>query len=97
MAAYAISEVEVLDEAQARRYRELAEASIARYGGRYLVRGAKPQVPEGQWIPEERVVVVEFPSMELLREWYASAEYAAALEVRRTALARRLLFVEGVD
>ena len=47
MAAYAISEVEVLDEAQAQRYRELAEASIAQYGGRYLVRGARPQVPEG--------------------------------------------------
>ena len=97
MASYAISEVEVLDETQARRYRELAEASIARYGGRYLVRGAKPQVPEGQWILQERVVVVEFPSMQRLREWYASAEYAAALEVRRTALARRLLFVEGVE
>jgi uncharacterized protein (DUF1330 family) len=97
VAAYAISEVEVLDEVQARRYRELAEASIARYGGRYLVRGAQPQVPEGQRIPEERVVVVEFPSMERLREWYASEEYAAALEVGRAALARRLLFVEGVD
>lgn len=97
MTAYAISEVEVLDEAQGRRYRELAEASIARYGGRYLVRGAQPQVPEGQWVPDERVVVVEFPSMKRLREWYASAEYAAALEVRRTALARRLLFVEGVE
>jgi uncharacterized protein (DUF1330 family) len=97
MAAYAISEVEILDPDQTRRYQELAAASIARYGGRYLVRGARPQVPEGDRPIEERVVLVEFPSMERLREWYASPEYAEALQIRQTALARRLLFVAGVD
>jgi uncharacterized protein (DUF1330 family) len=97
MAAYAISEVEILDPDQARRYQELAAASIARYGGRYLVRDARPQVPEGDPPIEERVVLVEFPSMERLREWYASPEYAEALQIRQTALARRLLFVAGVD
>jgi uncharacterized protein (DUF1330 family) len=30
------------------------------------------------------------------REWYASPEYAEALKVRRTALERGLVFVEGV-
>ena len=97
MTAYAISEVEVLDEARAERYRELAAASIAHYGGRYIVRGARPQVPEGEWPLDERVVIVEFPSMARLREWYASPEYAGALAIRQTALARRLLFVEGAD
>jgi uncharacterized protein (DUF1330 family) len=42
------------------------------------------------------VVVVEFPSMERLLQWYSSPEYAEALAVRRTALDRRLLFVDGV-
>jgi uncharacterized protein (DUF1330 family) len=37
--AYVISEFTVLDEAAAGRYRSLAAASIARYGGRYVVRG----------------------------------------------------------
>jgi uncharacterized protein (DUF1330 family) len=96
VAAYVISEVEILDEARGQRYQELAAASIARYGGRYLVRGAQPQVPEGEWSSEERVIVVEFPDMKRLREWYASPEYAEAMEVADTALARRLLFVEGV-
>lgn len=97
VAAYVISEVTVLDEAAGQRYRELAAASIAAYGGRYIVRGALPDVPEGEWPPAQRVVVVEFPTMERLRQWYASDEYAEALAVRRTALTRRLLFVEGVD
>ena len=96
MAAYAISEVEIYDEQQADRYRELAAASIAQYGGRYLARGVMPQVPEGDWSPDERVVIVEFPSMARLREWYASPEYAPALAIRQAALGRRLLFVEGV-
>src|SRR5450631_3030713 len=97
MAAYAISEVEILDPDQTRRYQELAAASIAHYGGRYLVRGARPRVPEGGRPIEERVVLVEFPSMERLREWSASPEYAEALQIRQTALARRLMFVVGVD
>jgi uncharacterized protein (DUF1330 family) len=95
MPAYVISEVEVLDEAQAARYRELASRSIARYGGRYLVSGADPQVPEGDWPERARVVVVEFPTMEEVHRWYASVEYAEALALRDAALDRRLLFVEG--
>lgn len=95
MTAYAISEVEVLDEVEGQRYRDLASASIAQYGGRYIVRGAAPEVPEGDWPTRQRVVVVEFPTMEQLQRWYGSAEYAEALAVRRTALSRRLLFVEG--
>ena len=43
-----------------------------------------------------RMVVVEFPSIERAREWYGSAEYAEALELRASALDRRLVFVEGV-
>lgn len=97
MAAYVISEVEVLDEAQGQRYRELASVSIAQHGGRYIVRGADPQVPEGSWLTDQRVVIVEFSTMEQLRRWYDSAEYAEARVLRKTALSRRLLFVEGVE
>ena len=95
MAAYVISVVEMLDETPGRRYRELAAGSIARHGGRYLVRGAAPVVAEGDWPATCRIVIVEFPTMERLQAWYASADYAEALAVRQTALDRRLLFVDG--
>ncbi len=72
-AAYAISEVEILDEALGRRYRDLAAASIALYCGHYMVRGAEPEVPEVAWPKAQRVVIVEFATMERLHEWYASA------------------------
>jgi uncharacterized protein (DUF1330 family) len=96
MAAYAISEVRVLDEAQGLRYRELAAPSMARHGGRYLVRGAAPLAAECAWPADRRLVLVEFPAMDRLQAWYASSDYAEALAIRQTALDRRLLFVDGV-
>jgi uncharacterized protein (DUF1330 family) len=95
MPAYVVSEVEVLDESFASDYRSLAAASIAKYGGRYLVRGANAQVVEGE-VTDRRIVIVEFPSLEKLREWYRSSDYAKALQIRDRALNRRLIFVEGV-
>ena len=69
MPAYVISEIEIPDESQGQRYRDLAAASIACHGGRYLVRGAQPEVPEGRGPAAQRLVVVEFPTMDRLRSW----------------------------
>lgn len=96
MAAYVISEVKILDEGLADDYKRLAEASIQQYGGRYVVRGALPDAVEGAWPADRRLVVVEFPDMDHAKEWYASPEYAAALELSQVALDRRLLFAEGL-
>lgn len=95
MSAYVISEVEILDEALANEYRALATTSIQQFGGRYLVRGAAAEVAEGD-PAKGRLVIVEFPSMDRLREWYASPEYARALRIHGAALRRRLTFVEGI-
>jgi len=95
MSAYVISEVEILDESLGTEYRTLAAASIQQYGGRYLVRGAAPEIAEGA-PANGRLVIVEFPSMARLREGYASPEYAKARQLHHTALRRRLTFVEGI-
>jgi uncharacterized protein (DUF1330 family) len=96
MPAYLISEVDVRDPAGFEAYRSIAARAIAQYGGRYLVRGGAAVAVEGG-PPPKNIIVAEFPSMEALREWYASPEYAEALKFRRTALDRRLIFVEGVQ
>jgi uncharacterized protein (DUF1330 family) len=75
-------------------YRQLAASSIERHGGRYLVRGGEQQVLEGDWTPG--TIVVEFPTMDAARAWYASADYAEALRHRDDALERDLILVEGV-
>jgi uncharacterized protein (DUF1330 family) len=96
MAAYVISEVEVLDDESFEQYRSLAKASIEEHGGRYLVRAALPQAVEGDWPSQRRLVVLEFPDMETARRWYSSESYAKAHAFRDRALSRRLVFVEGV-
>jgi uncharacterized protein (DUF1330 family) len=93
LSAYLISEVDVRDRAGFEAYRTIAARAIAQYGGRYLVRGGAAEAVEGGPPPKNIIVA---PSMERLREWYASPEYAEALKHRRTALDRRLIFVEGV-
>ena len=71
MSAYAISEVEMRDAADFEAYRAIAAKTIAQYGGRYLVRGGAANLIEGG-PPPKTIVVVEFPTAERLREWYAS-------------------------
>jgi len=95
MPAYVISDVELLDQNLVAQYRDLAQASISKYGGRYLARGGAVDPVEGGWTPQN-IVVVEFPSIDRAREWYRSPEYAPALDLRERALKRRLIFVEGV-
>jgi uncharacterized protein (DUF1330 family) len=94
MSAYVISEVEVINEQAASDYRRLASESIALYQGRYLARAALPVVLEGE-SSKGRIVIVEFPSMQIAKNWYASPEYAKALAFRDSALRRRLIFVDG--
>ena len=95
MPAYLISEVDVHDAAGFEAYRTIAAKAIAQYSGRYLVRGGAAEAIEGG-PPPKNIIVAEFPSMEVLRQWYASPEYAEALKFRWTALDRRLIFIEGV-
>ncbi|MCC8937128.1 DUF1330 domain-containing protein [Bradyrhizobium sp. Arg68] len=95
MPAYVISEFEMRDAAAFEAYRTLAAETIAQYGGRYIARGGTAELVEGA-PPPGTIVIVEFPTMAIARQWYASAEYAEALKLRATALERRLLFVEGV-
>jgi uncharacterized protein (DUF1330 family) len=96
MTAYVISEVEILDEREADRYRVLASKTIAQYGGRYIVRGGPVQLVEGERDDRRQFVIVEFPSLDRARTWYRSPEYAEALKIRKTVLDRTLVFIDGV-
>lgn len=97
MPAYVISETTIIDDAAFDRYRSLAAASIAHFGGRYLIRGGNVTAVEGAWPADQRLIVVEFPTMARALEWYESPEYAKALAIRGQALRRRLVFVEGPE
>ena len=95
MAALVIAEVDVQDATLFEEYRRLVPATIAQYGGKYVVRGGATETKEGGWAPK-RLVVLEFPTMARAREWYHSAEYAPALAMRLKAAKSRVILVEGV-
>ena len=95
MPAYVISELEVLDEEKMQEYRKLAAASIAEYGGKYLARGTEPLIVEGP-AAKTKIVIIEFPTLQRAKEWYASPNYSRALKIRQEALDRRLIFVDGI-
>ena len=94
MAAYVVAEVDITDPVAYEEYRKLVPATIARYGGKYLVRGGAVDVKEGGWQPK-RLVVLEFASMDQAQKWYHSPEYAPALALRANAARSKVLLVEG--
>jgi uncharacterized protein (DUF1330 family) len=94
MSAYIVSDVTTKNAAAIEIYRTRASASIAKHGGRYLVRRGTVDVLEGEWQPRQ-LIIVEFPDMERARAWYRSPEYALALEVRDEAFTRNLILVNG--
>ena len=95
MPGYLIAEIEIHDPALFEEYRKQVPASIAKYGGKFLVRGGAVESKEGGWQPK-RLVVLEFASMDQARKWYHSLEYAPALAIRTRAGKSKVILVEGV-
>ena len=95
MAAYLIARLSIRDPAAYSEYTARTPAIIAQYGGRFLVRGGPTETLEGATC-SERVVVVEFPSMEVARAYYNSPEYQAAKSLRTPVSEAELILVPGV-
>ena len=95
MPVYAVVNVQITDPARYTEYREKAPATIARYGGKYLARGGEVEVLEGEWNPQ-RLVILEWQSMERFNEWYNSPEYAPLKQLRGQATVTEFTAVEGL-
>ena len=95
MAAYIIVDVEITDPVEYAAYIRVVPPTIARFGGRFLVRGGKAVTLEGSWTPK-RVVVLEFPTFATARAWWASEEYRAPKALRQSASVTDMILVEGV-
>ena len=95
MAAYIVVQVDVKDPVRYESYKQMVPASLAKYGGRFIVRGGKTHTLEGTWAPQ-RFVMVEFPSVERAKAWWASPEYAEAKALRQATSSTQMIVVEGV-
>ena len=95
MAAYLIAEIRVTDAAGYEEYRNRISPVIAYHGGKYLVRGGKTELLEGADEPG-RIVVLEFPTLKKLEDFFHSSEFSALRELRKQSAASRIIAVEGV-
>lgn len=95
MPAYLIANVDVHDPARYDRYRQQVPATIEKFGGRYLARGGATHALEGT-LPWKRVVIVEFPTADAAKAWWASEEYGPVKQVRLETASSDLLIVEGL-
>ncbi|MBZ5648738.1 MAG: DUF1330 domain-containing protein [Acidobacteriia bacterium] len=95
MAAYVVVEIEVKEAQRYERYKQLAPPSITKFGGKYLARGGETETLEGSWSPK-RLVILEFPTMERAKEWWASKEYAEAKGLRQACAATKMVLLEGL-
>jgi uncharacterized protein (DUF1330 family) len=93
--AYVMANVEVTDPVRYEDYKRMVPPTIAKYGGRFIVRGGRCEVLEGEWRPN-RLVLLEFPSAEQARAWWHSPEYADARALRQATSSGTLLILEGV-
>jgi uncharacterized protein (DUF1330 family) len=95
MAGYLIARVEVTDPEKYKDYTDVTPGLIAKYGGRFIVRGGETVTLEG---PAEtgRVVVIEFDSLEQVKSFYESDDYQAAIKLRAGAATAQFIAVAGI-
>ncbi len=94
MAAYMIVEVETTDEALMAEYRKHTPGLVAKFGGKFIVRGGKTREIEGGWSPQ-RLVVLEFPDYAAAERFYDSPEYKPVLDMRLKAGKSKGIIVDG--
>jgi uncharacterized protein (DUF1330 family) len=76
-------------------YAKLAGPALAAAGGRFLARGIPAQVYEAGI--KQRMVVVEFASVEAAKACHDGAAYQAALKVFNNAAERDFRIIEGLE
>jgi len=94
MPVYMIFNETVTNPAVFEEYRKQAGPMILSYGGKYVVRGGGVTNLEGE--PGlDRVVIIEWESMEAAKRFYFSPEYQALVKIRQTATVGTAAIVEG--
>ena len=94
MPGYLIANLKVTDPEGFERYRVGVPAVIAQYGGRYVVRGGTVEKLENA-DGFNRLVVLEFPSLDAARAFYFSPEYAPLLKLRIETTESQVVLVDG--
>ena len=91
---YIIVRVSIHNHELFQQYPILSTEVMKKYGGKYIIRGGKTEVFEGNW-PVDRTTVVEFESFESAKRCYESVEYSQAMKIRQRSSKGDLILIEG--
>jgi uncharacterized protein (DUF1330 family) len=94
MAAYFVVELDVKNMDAMAEYRAAVPATLAQYGGKFLVRGGATELVEDGPEPK-RIVILEFADAAAIKRWYNSPEYQKILPGRLNNATGRAFIVEG--
>lgn len=95
MAAYMIFDVVSVHPEQMTGYRDKAIASLEAFDGKIVAASNEVDAREGDWHPD-RILIIEFPTMEKAQGWYESPEYQEVLPIRLKANRDKMVIVPGV-
>jgi uncharacterized protein (DUF1330 family) len=95
VAAYLIADLEITDAATMAEYRKAVVPTFEKYGAKVIAGLGRFEVLEGSWNPKS-TVIIEFPSYERLKEWYACDEYKAVKPLRERSAKSNIVITEGV-
>jgi uncharacterized protein (DUF1330 family) len=94
MKAFIIAAETANDELTFAEYRKAVPATLEAFGGKFIVRGGKLTLLEGEW-PHSRLVIIEFPSREAAEGWYKSPAYQKIIGLRLSSTVGNLIIVES--
>ena len=95
MPVYVIVEIDIVDPAGYEEYKNLAGATVEKYGGKYVVRGGRTEVLEGDWNPK-RIVVLQFDSAQHAKDWLNCEEYREPRQMWHRTARTNMILVEGL-
>ena len=84
----------ITNQEKLKEYAVKAKAAVEKYKGRFLIRGGKSTICEGDQSP--RTVVIEFPSFNEVNNFYHSKEYQEAHFILEGHVERQFQIIEGV-
>jgi uncharacterized protein (DUF1330 family) len=96
MPVYLIIDIAIIDPEVYGEFVEQAPAVVEKYGGHYLARSSEISTMVGDWRPE-RIVLIEFDTIEQVQEFFASPEYLALVPLREQSANSRVIIVESFE
>lgn len=95
MAGYMIVNLTFHNLDWAKDYMANVPAMVRAYGGEYVARSTRVERIEGDAILPDQVVILRFPSIEVIRAFMASPEYAPYRDSRVEATTTEILAIEA--